>query len=420
MDTRRAFLGKSLLAAWLGSSVLPARAVEHAPHENPTISDPVSLRAAWCDQLQRLGVPVLEALADGRLKATMPMEGAPPRAAFTHLEAFARLLAGAAPWLELGGDETPEGRLRAHFAQLARAAIRSASDPRSPDRLNFSDGLQPLVDTAFLAQALLRAPHELWGKLDSVTQDNLLDCLGASRAIVPGQNNWLLFAAMVESTLHRFGRDRDDRRLFGALENFQSWYAGDGWYGDGAEFHTDYYNAFVIHPMLVEILDIVGDEADRWSRWRETERVRFARFAAIQERLIAPDGTFPALGRSITYRCGAFHALALAALRRELPRAQLQPAQVRAALTAVIQRTLGAPGTFDSRGWLRIGLSGHQPSLGESYISTGSLYLCAVAFLPLGLPADDPFWSDPAAPSTWQAAWSGAALPPDRALKSLV
>ena len=33
------------------------------------------------------------------------------------------------------------------------------------------------------------------------------------------------------------------------------------------------------------------------------------RYAAVQERLIAPDGTFPALGRSIAYRCGAFHLL---------------------------------------------------------------------------------------------------------------
>ena len=38
-------------------------------------------------------------------------------------------------------------------------------------------------------------------------------------------------------------------------------------------------------------------------------------------------------------------------------------------------------------------------SLGESYISTGSLYLCATILLPLGLPPADPFWAG--APEDW-------------------
>jgi hypothetical protein len=92
------------------------------------------------------------------------------------------------------------------------------------------------------------------------------------------------------------------------------------------------------------------------------------------------------------------------------------PEQVRGALTAVIRRTLGAPGTFDEQGWLRIGLAGHQPSLGEVYISTGSLYLCTAAFLPLGLPAGDRFWSGAAAPWSSVKVWSGADVKADHAL----
>ncbi|MBW8746043.1 MAG: DUF2264 domain-containing protein, partial [Acidobacteria bacterium] len=57
-----------------------------------------------------------------------------------------------------------------------------------------------------------------------------------------------------------------------------------------------------------------------------------------------------------------------------------------------------------------------QPSLGEPYISTGSLYLCLEAFLPLGLPADAPFWKD--APADWTArkVWAGQDLPNDHAV----
>jgi hypothetical protein len=46
---------------------------------------------------------------------------------------------------------------------------------------------------------------------------------------------------------------------------------------------------------------------------------RARRYADILERLIAPDGTFPSMGRSTTYRFGAFHALAQVSLMRELP-----------------------------------------------------------------------------------------------------
>ena len=45
----------------------------------------------------------------------------------------------------------------------------------------------------------------------------------------------------------------------------------------------------------------------------------------------------------------------------------------------MIRRTLEAPDTFDKEGWLQIGFCGHQPGVGETYISTGSLYLCSVA-----------------------------------------
>jgi hypothetical protein len=61
-------------------------------------------------------------------------------------------------------------------------------------------------------------------------------------------------------------------------------------------------------------------------------------------------------------------------------------------------------------------LCGHQPGIGETYISTGSLYLCSVALLPLGLPASDPFWSAPPQPWTAVKAWSGQAFPIDHAL----
>jgi hypothetical protein len=85
-------------------------------------------------------------------------------------------------------------------------------------------------------------------------------------------------------------------------------------------------------------------------------------------------------------------------------------------MTAMIRRTMGAAGTFDKNGWLTIGLAGHQPGVGENYISTGSLYLCTTAFLPLGLPEDNDFWSSEQADWTTVLAFSGRNFPIDKAL----
>jgi len=376
-------------------------------------------RAYWIRLLTRLANPVLENLARGTLKRNMPVEtasgNAGDRPKYTHLEALGRLLAGIAPWLEAPLEAGGERELQQHYAALAREALRSASDPHSPDFLNYSDGAQPVVDCAFLAEGLLRAPTELWKKLDGATQRNLAAALTSSRAIVPGYNNWLLFSAMVETALAMMGERWDGVRIDYALRKHQEWFVGDGVYGDGPRFHWDYYNSYVIQPMLLDVLRHIRPYSSRWQAWLPEALTRARRYAAIQERLIAPDGTFPAIGRSITYRCGAFHLLALMGLGRELPE-PLTGARVRCALTAVMRRLMEAPGTFDENGWLRIGFCGRQPHLGEAYISTGSLYLCSTALLPLGLGPADPFWAGAVEDWTSRRIWSGVDMPADHAV----
>lgn len=349
----------------------------------------------------------------------MPVQARPgqetDRARVTHLEALGRTLAGLAPWLALENIPASEAAEQARFRSLAAAALSQALDPASPDAMNFTEGAQPLVDAAFLAQALLRAPGPLFHALDEATRDRLLAAFLATRAITPCFNNWLLFAAIIEAALLRLTGKADLMRIDYAIRQHEQWYKGDGAYGDGPDFHWDYYNSFVIQPMLLDVLETADARDPRWRELLPAVRRRALRHAAVLERLIAPDGSFPPLGRSLAYRCGAFHHLACMAFRRELPPA-VAPAAARAALGAVIRRTLEAPGTFDRDGWLRIGLAGDQPDLAEGYISTGSLYLCSTAFLPLGLPAEDPFWSGPDLPWTSLRAWGGEDIPADGAL----
>lgn len=398
----------------------PSAAADESLSSNLSIS-PASDRDQWLDLLERVSNPVLEALSKQELRRKMPVEAATghqaERAVGTHLEAFARLLAGLAPWLELDSTPTESARettLRARYRTWSQHAIASALDPASPDFMRFGESAQTLVDSSFLALAMLRAPKQLLSTMEPVTRARLIAALEIERKVKPPQSNWLLFAALNEALLRRLGASWDRQRIDYALQQHQAWYLGDGTYGDGPQYHADFYNSFVIHPYLLALSDELHEEP-AWKSMFPGFVERARRYAAIQERSISPAGEFPVLGRSITYRAGAFHLLADVARRRLLPPA-ISPAAVRCALTAVQQRTLTAPGTFSPEGWLQIGLAGHQPSLGESYISTGSLYLCSAAWLPLGLDPADPFWSGAAASWTQKSVWSGQDALADHAM----
>ncbi len=227
------------------------------------MTEKVPERVEWVELARKIATPVLSALAARKLKATMPVEVPPGanrehRARFAHLEALGRLLAGLAPWLELPADQSDEGRLRGELCDLALRAIDAGADPASPDFMTFTGDAQPLVDASFLGQALLRAPRHLWGPLPAPTKANLVAAFKQTRAVSPPNNNWVLFAAIVEAALRRAGEDWDFKRVERAIISHEKWFMGDGAYGDGADFHWDYYNSFTIHPMLLDVLEVFG------------------------------------------------------------------------------------------------------------------------------------------------------------------
>ncbi len=380
--------------------------------------NPVPDRQLWIDTLIKVAGPVITSLSENRLKALMPVESSPEsqnRRKVTYLEALGRTMAGLAPWLEIPAGSAAEVDLRKKFITLSQLAIRNAVTPGMPDYMNFTDEKQPLVDAAFLSHALLRAPRALWGGLDKQTQQHLLNALRSTRSIQPYESNWLLFSAMIEAALLKFSGDHDSSRIDYAINKHLEWYKGDSVYGDGPDFHFDYYNSYVIQPMIIDISRTIFDITGKMQDLSLLFLKRGKRYAEIQERMISPEGTFPPVGRSIAYRCGAFQLLAQMAYQKQLPET-LKPAQVRSALTAVIKKTLLVPDTFDDKGWLQIGLAGHQPRVGEQYISTGSLYLCTTAFLPLGMPPDDEFWSGAAMDWTSKLAFAGKEFKIDKAL----
>lgn len=388
-------------------------------------------RAFWVACLDRICRPVMEAQAAGTLGARLPRRNpakANPQSA--PLEAFARTLTGIAPWLELGPDGTPEGKLRAEYIRLARQGIVNSVDTNSPGYLDYGHEAQSLVEDAYLVQAFWRAPRELWEPLPAATKEAVCRDLLRNRWD-PQNSNWLFFGALPHLFVLEKGTPAQKAkvnmaRIRKAPEKFMDeFYKGDGWYGDGAAFHMDKYNSYVIHPMLwdqIEHMKALGlpDAA----KWEQAEMPRFRRYADYLERTIMPDGTYAQIGRSGQYRFGCFQVLSMACwMDRFRPGDAYWPTNsfrthnrpvgsIRAALTAVLRRQC-VDANFDAEGWLTIGFNGTQPWGAEAYATRGSQYLCTEIFMALGLPPAAPFWTAPGADWTQRQIWSGGHYPID-------
>ena len=374
-------------------------------------------RIFWVSILQKIAFPIIDNLSAGSLRKNMPydsdnLEGRK----FAYLEAFARVFNGIAPWLELGPDASEEGKLREKYINLTINSISNAVNPNKNDFIFVVEPKQSLVDVALFAQGLLRCKNQIWINLPMDVQARIIREFKNTRIIAPYENHWLLYTSMIEAALLEFTGECDKERLTYAIYKFkEEFYVGDGLYSDGEIFDLSYYNSLIIHPMLNDILVVMRKYGLQEGEFLDIQLMRSSRLAAQLERLIAPDGTYPLLGKSLSYRCGVFHLLSQAALLKALPK-NINPAQVRCALTKVIQNLFSGDENFTKDGWLIRGLKGSQVDICESNINTGSLYLCCAVFLPLGLSFNDLFWSAPYEEWSSVKAWSGDELKLDQSI----
>jgi hypothetical protein len=414
---KRDFLKTALVGA---ATLAGSNAAQAAPAKAQAKTD----RAYMAGLLQSIADPVLSAMSQGRLKASFPLELSPTwdgrEKSVAYLECFGRLISGLSPWLSLPEDDTPEGRTRKRLTEQALQSYVHAVDPSSPDYLTWRGHGQALVDSAYFTQALLRAPKALWEPLDATTKRRIVEEIKGLRRVNPPFINWLLFAAMNEAFLLSIGEESDPMRLNTAVRKIDEWYIGDGWIQDGATFHFDYYSSFVMHPMMIQVLEVMeAHKAPFWkddlTKWRELAVKRAQRYSEHLERFISPEGTFPPFGRSLTYRTAVFQPLALLAWRRQLP-AKVSEGQVRSALVAAHKAVFSEPSNFTPDGFLTIGFVGHHPALGDWYSNNGSMYITTESFLALGLAPADSFWTTPAEPWTQKLAFAGKAFQKDYAV----
>ena len=377
-------------------------------------------RDYWVGQAYKMARPVLENMAHGKLQQNMLTEFSPSfdnrNRKVVFMETFGRLMAGIAPWLALPDDGSDEAKQRKQLRDWALASYRNAVDPSSPDYLCWGVSDQNLVDAAYIAESFLRAYDALWQPLDSLTKRRYFQEFQRLRRIDPPYTNWLLFASTIESFLAKAGGGCDNFRVNMACRKVEEWYVGDGWYADGPVFAFDYYSSYVFHAMYLETLQAMIDAKVNtridYNKYFDRALKRAQKYAIILERFISPEGTFPVIGRSTPYRLAAMQPLALLAWYQKMPK-ELSNGQVRAALTQVMHRMFDHQNNYNQKGFLTIGFCGSQPETADWYTNNGSLYMTSLSFMPLGLPANHPFWTDAPQPWTQVKAWNGKPFPKD-------
>lgn len=390
-----------------------------------TVNAKENNREYWCQLAYKMAQPVLENMSKGELQKNMLTEFSPSfdnrNRKVVYMECFGRLMAGISPWLALPDDGTKEGKMRSQLREWALKSYKNAVDPDSPDYLCWGISGQNLVDAAYIAESFLRAYDTFWTPLDEVTKQRYITEFKKLRSIDPPYTNWLLFSSVIESFMAKAGaKDYDQYRVNSTCRKMEEWYVGDGWFADGPVFAFDYYTSYVFHAMYLETLQAMIDARQNtrldYQKYYDRELQRAQKFAIVLERFISPEGTFPVFGRSIPYRMAALQPLALMAWYGKLPK-DLSNGQVNAALTKSLHRMFDQQENFNKGGYLTIGFCGSQPDVADWYTNNGSLYMTSLVFMPLGLDANHPFWTDAPQPWTQVKAWNGEAFPKDHQWK---
>ncbi len=312
------------------------------------------------------------------------------------LEAFARSLWMAAPYLVGHPDGRAEiGGQPIDLAAFYRRGFVAGTDPRHAESWHrLLPVPQTLVEAAPLAVNLLLARRALWDPLSDGERERILAWFEAVTRIEPADTNWRLFAVAVQTVLKHLGGRYSQASIDAHLDRVETFYLGDGWYADGDPrsprgLRLDYYNAWVIHPLLLWWSLLEQDEQPaRAARIRD----RAAEFVGTFAHWVGADGSIPCFGRSVLYRMAAAGVFPAAVMAGACP---LPPGQTRRLCSAVLRYFLALRGTRTWQGQLTMGFGRTYLAATEPYSGPGSPYWAGLIFAALAIPDTHPFWQAP-------------------------
>lgn len=295
------------------------------------------------------------------------------------MEGFSRVLWGLVPyWAGGGRDES--------MLPIYLEGFRSGTDPQSLEYwgdLHNKD--QRMVEMAAISYGILMIPDKLWEPLSEETKGHMAAWLGQINQYQLAENNWQYFNVITNLALKSVGKPYSVPRMEAAMEAYESFYLGNGWYSDGLRPQKDYYSSFAIHYYCLLYANFMEKEdPDRCRLFRE----RGDAFAKTFLYWFDEEGKALPFGRSQTYRFaqGAFWSVCVLTGQEVLNLGVLK---------GLIERHLDywlEQPIFDNGTILTVGYTYPNLLMSEGYNASGSPYWSFKIFAFLGLPDDHPFW----------------------------
>lgn len=157
------------------------------------------------------------------------------------MEGFSRVLWGLVSyWAGGGTDES--------LLPVYRKGLSAGTDPESEAYWgDLHDKDQRMVEMAAISYGILMVPEKLWDPLEEKEKNRLADWLYQINRYSQADNNWQYFKVITNLALRSVGRKWSEEQVKDAMDRYESFYIGNGWYSDGKRPQKDYYTSFGIH-----------------------------------------------------------------------------------------------------------------------------------------------------------------------------
>lgn len=295
------------------------------------------------------------------------------------MEGFSRVLWGLVSYWAGGGEDES-------LLHTCQKGLSQGTDPSSQEYwgdLHNKD--QRMVEMAAISYGILMVPEKLWEPLGEKEKGQLADWLYQINQYTQADNNWQYFKVLTNLALKSVGRAWSREQVKDAMDRYETFYLGNGWYSDGLRPQKDYYTSFGIHfYCLLYVRFMEQEDPETAARFKERAGV----FAQTFIYWFDDAGKALPFGRSLTYRfaqAAFFSACALAGVEC------LPWGVMKGIVERQMEYWLKQP-VFDNAGILTVGYTYPNLLMSESYNAMGSPYWAFKTFLILALPEEHPFW----------------------------
>lgn len=336
-------------------------------------------KAYYQELLLRLVEPLKPYYSEGGAELTLGSFAAGYGNRIAKMEGFSRVLWGMVSYWAGGGEDES-------LLPVYQQGLVSGTSPDAKEYWgDLHDKDQRMVEMAAISYGLLMIPEKLWEPLGKQQRKNLASWLDQINHYTQADNNWQFFKVMVNLALKQLGMPWNRQQVQAAMERYESFYIGEGWYSDGNRPQKDYYTSFGIHfYCLLYAKFMESEDPETAARYRRRAEV----FGKTFIYWFDDEGKALPFGRSLTYRfaqAAFFSACALAGVEC------VSWGVMRGILERHMDYWMEQP-IFDNSGLLTVGYTYPNLLMSEAYNAPGSPYWAFKTFLILALSEDHPFW----------------------------